>query len=35
MSGRPRLVRRAIDRDLVRNMQPWSLYLPLFALGFA
>lgn len=35
MSGKPRPIRRAIDRDLVRNTQPWSLYLPLFALGFA
>jgi hypothetical protein len=33
--SRKRPIRRAIDRDLVRNMSPWSLYLPFFALILA
>ncbi|AQR74272.1 hypothetical protein [Sphingomonas sp. LM7] len=35
MSGKHRPIRRAIDRDLAKNMRPWSVYLPLFTLGFA
>jgi hypothetical protein len=35
MSDKPRRVRRAIDRDLVKNVEPWSVNLPLIVLGIA